>query len=121
MSAIVTLTLPDQIASAITSIANRKHLAIEEVLMEMITTTVAEPPVENLSDEEVLALSEMMMPKEQDAQLSELLEQQRENQLDREGRKQLAQLMWLYEKGMIKKSQALREAVERGLREPLVF
>lgn len=121
MSELVTLNLPDQVVRLAASIANRKRQAMEDVLVEMLTTTAADSPIENLPDEEVLALSEMMMPKEQDQRLSELLAQQRENQLDLEGRKQLAQLMWLYEKGMLRKSQALREAVERGLREPLVF
>ena len=121
MSELVTLNVPDQIVRVATSIANRKQRAMEEVLLDMLTSRAAEPPVENLSDEEVLALSEMMMPKEQDERLGELLAQQRENQLDPEGRKELAQLMWLYKQGMLQKSQALREAVERGLREPLVF
>jgi hypothetical protein len=121
MSELVTLNVPDQIVRVAASIANRKQRAMEEVLLDMLAITAAEPPVENLLDEEVLALSEMMMPKEQDERLSQLLAQQRENQLTVEGRKELAQLMWLYEKGMLRKSQALREAVERGLREPLVF
>jgi hypothetical protein len=120
MSELVTLNVPEQIVRVATSIANRKQRAMEEVLLDMLTTRASEPPVENLSDEEVLALSEMMMPKEQNERLGELLALQRENQIDAEGRKELAQLMWLYKQGMLQKSQALREAVERGLREPLV-
>ena len=121
MSELVTLNVPDQIVRIATSIANRKQRAMEEVLLDMLTTRASEPPIENLPDEEVLALSEMMMPKEQDERLGELLALQRENQIDAEGRKELAQLMWLYKQGMLQKSQALREAVERGLRDPLVF
>lgn len=121
MSELVTLNVPDQIVRVATSIAKRKRRAMEEVLLEMLTRRASEPTVENLSDEEVLALSEMTMPKEQEERLGELLAQQRENQIDAEGRKELAQLMWLYKQGMLQKSQALREAVERGLREPLVF
>ena len=121
MSELITLNVPDQIVRLATSIANRKQRAKEEVLLDMLTTRASEPPVENLSDEEVLALSEMVMPKEQDERLGKLLALQRENQIDTEGRKELAQLMWLYKQGMLQKSQALREAVERGLREPLVF
>ncbi|MBS1807992.1 MAG: hypothetical protein JST84_07355 [Acidobacteria bacterium] len=121
MSELVTLNLPDQVVRVAATIANRKRQALEEVLVEMLTTTAAETPIESLPDDEVLALSEMMMPKEQSDRLSELLAQQRENQLDGEDRKQLSQLMWFYEKGLLRKSQALREAVERGLREPLAF
>jgi len=40
---------------------------------------------------------------------------------DSERRRQLSKLMRIYERGLIRKAQALRVAVERGLREPLSF
>jgi hypothetical protein len=65
-----------------------------------------ELPVEELPDEEVLALSE-------------LLSQNREDELESAGRRELDELMPLYEHGLLRKAQALRVAVQRGLREPL--
>jgi hypothetical protein len=47
-----------------------------------------------------------------------LLERNRECGLDAAGRHQ-DELMGLYEQGLLRKSQALRVAVRRGLREPL--
>ncbi|MCS6859480.1 MAG: hypothetical protein NZT92_04070 [Abditibacteriales bacterium] len=72
-----------------------------------------------LSDEEVLALTELQLDKEQQATLSDLLERNREGALDAEGRRQLDELMRVYEQGLLRKAQALRVAVQRGLREPL--
>lgn len=39
--------------------------------------------------------------------------------LDAEGQRELDELMGLYERGLLRKSQALRVAVRRDLREPL--
>jgi hypothetical protein len=80
---------------------------------------MAERPVEELSADEVLALAELRLTDEQDASLSELLERNREGTLDAERQRELAELMRLYEHGLLLKSQALKVAVQRGLREPL--
>jgi hypothetical protein len=61
----------------------------------------------------------MTLPDEQEAMLSDLLARQREGQIDAEGRRRLGDLMRVYENGLLRKAQALRLAVERGLREPL--
>lgn len=78
-----------------------------------------ERPVETLSDEEVLALTELQMAPEEQSRLSDLLERNREDELDAEAERQLDELMHLYESGLIRKAEALRVAVQRGLREPL--
>ena len=72
-----------------------------------------------LSDEEVLALTDLQLTPEQQATLSNLLAQNREETLDIDGRRQLDELMRLYEHGLLRKAQALRVAVQRGLCEPL--
>ena len=56
---------------------------------------------------------------EQQATLSQLLAQNREEQLDADGRHQLDAFMHHYEQGLLRKAQALRVAVQRGLRAPL--
>lgn len=76
--------------------------------------------METLSDQEVLALTELQLTPEQQTALDNLLEQNREGTLDNAGRRALDQLMSIYEQGLLRKSQALRVAVERGLREPLL-
>lgn len=78
-----------------------------------------EIPVEVLSDEEVLTLTELHLTMEQEEISNDLLVRNREGVLDVEGRYRLDDLMHLYEHGLLRKAQALRVAVQRGLREPL--
>lgn len=121
MSELVTLKVSDQVWNMASRIALQKQRQMEDVLSDWLEETVNERPVESLSDEEVLALSEMKLSDDQDAALSDLLARQRENQLDEDGRHRLNGLMRVYENGLLRKAQALRVAVERGLREPLRF
>lgn|SRR5262249_32626439 len=93
MSEIVTLKVSDQVVNLASQIASHKQQPIEEVLSDWLESVVHERPVESLSDEEVLALSEMMLPSEQDTELSDLLARQRENELDEYGRQRLNELM----------------------------
>lgn len=80
-----------------------------------------EQPVETLSDAEVLALTELKFTVEQDEELSYLLAMNREGDLDDKGQERLAEFMKVYAKGLLRKAEALRIAVERGVREPLSF
>lgn len=118
MSEPLTIKVPDQVARFASQIAMQRDLPIGEALSDLLESAVNEIPVESLSDDDALALSEMKFSDEQDAALSDLLARQRENQLDSEGRRQLNELMRIYERGLLRKAQALRVAVERGLRDP---
>jgi hypothetical protein len=115
------IKVSDQVARFASRVAMQRDLTIEEVLSDLLESAVNEIPVECLSDDEALVLSEMKFSDEQDEALSDLLARQREGQLDSEGRLQLSDLMRIYERGLLRKAQALRVAVERGLREPLSF
>jgi deferrochelatase/peroxidase EfeB len=66
-----------------------------------------------------MALSELQMEPEQDLYLSELLDKQQAGILTEAERPQLWGLMQVYQEKLLLKAQALREAVERGLRASL--
>ena len=119
MSQQITIQVSEQVARHAARVAARTHRSIEEVLAAWLESVITERPVEDLSDEEVLALTELQLTDEKEATLSRLLEQHREATLDAEGQRQLDELMRLYEHGLLRKAQALRIAVQRGLREPL--
>lgn len=121
MSEQVTLQVSSNVLQHYSQIAANTRQSLETVLTNLLESSMVEKPVEWLSDEEVLALSEMQMTAEQDEELSDLLARQRESELDENGRHRLSELMQVYEQGLLRKSQALRVAVERGLREPLQF
>ena len=72
-----------------------------------------------LPDHEVLALSQLQMPPEQGERLGELLARRRERELAESERPELLALMQIYERLWVRQSEALAEAVRRGLRGPL--
>jgi hypothetical protein len=75
-------------------------------------------PVGELSDAEVLRRSNLHMPTWQSRRLQELLEQQREGELTDEAQAELEHLLRLNDSALLLKSEAMVEAVRRGLREP---
>jgi hypothetical protein len=100
-------------------VAAQTRRSVEDVLAAWLESVVVERPVEELSDDEVLALAELRLTDEQDARLSGLLERNLEGALDAAGQRELDEMMRLYEQGLLRKSQALKVAVRRCLREQL--
>lgn len=119
MSQQVTIQVSVQVLRQAAQVAAQTQRSVEDVLAAWLESVTTERPVEELSDDEVLALSELRLTDEQDASLSELLERNREGTLDAEGQRELNEMMRLYEHELLRKSQALKVAVQRGLREPL--
>jgi hypothetical protein len=115
----ITLQVSDRVVRQAVHIALKSQQRVEEVLAKWLEKTISEMPVEELPDEEVLALTQLQLTPKQEASLSELLACNREGALDAEGRRELDELMHIYEHGLLRKAQALRVAVQRGLRESL--
>lgn len=75
--------------------------------------------VQNLSDEQLLALAELRLSDEDDERLSQLLYSQQAGDLKDGEPSELARLMQRYQEGLLLKSTALAEAVARKLIPPL--
>ncbi len=119
MSIQITLKIPDEVAHQAQVVAETTQRRVEDVLTEWLDRAASELPVSQLPDTEVRALANMQMPDSEQAELSNLLQQQREDSLTVQERERLALLMQTYRKGLVRKSQAIRVAVERGLMPPL--
>jgi hypothetical protein len=127
MSSQVTLTLPDDVFRRAEQLARGSGRPIADFLANTIEATLSPlgppsrlfTPVSELSDQEVLATADLQLEDAQDRRLTELLDRQQAGTLDGGGRTELAALMQVYQEGLLRKSQALVEAVRRGLREPL--
>jgi hypothetical protein len=74
-------------------------------------------PVGELPDAEVLRLSNLQMPTWQSRRLQELLEKQQEGELTAEEPSELGHLLRLNDSALLLKSEAMVEAVHRGLRD----
>ena len=70
--------------------------------------------VTSLSDEDVLKLTELQMSPEEDSRLSRLLDRQQKRKLTVAERAELFILMQVYQNGLLRKAQAMSEAVRRG-------
>lgn len=115
----VTIKVSEQVWQRASILAKQKHRKIEKVIEELLEETVSETRVEDLSNEEVLALTELQLTPTQQKTFSRLLKKNRENLLTAKEKFQLNELMRIYENGLLRKSKALRVAVERGLMSPL--
>lgn len=119
MSETVTLELPAEVARRVQEIAARTHRRPEDILVEWLDRAAADLPVEALPDDEVLSLCDSQMDAGEQAELSELLVSNREGALTDADRSRLDELMQSYRHGLVRKAQAWKVAVERGLRPPL--
>ena len=119
MSEFVTLELPENVLRSAREVASRTRRRVEDVLVEWIDKAASDVPVESLPNEEILHLCDMQMTDTDQEALSLLLSQNREDQLSETERQQLNELMTAYRRGLVRKAQAWKEAVTRGLKTPL--
>jgi hypothetical protein len=119
MSEIVTLKLPEHVVRSAQAVAARTNRRVEEVLVDWINQVATEVPIDSLSDEEILGLCDLQMAGEDQNELSDLLARNREGQLNNTDHARLDALMQVYRRGLVRKAQAWKVAVARGLRTAL--
>ena len=127
MTTQVTITLPDDIYRKAERFARLANCDISTVFANTIEQSIPSlrpetetlPLIADLDDEEVLAIAHLQMSPEEDCRLSELLDRQQSGQLTKTERPELNTLMQVYQEGLLRKATALKEAVQRGLMNPL--
>jgi hypothetical protein len=119
MSEMITIEISETAARVVREIAARTGRDPGMVLSDLIDRSILDLPVDSLPNDEVLALCDVTMSDDEQAELSTLLNDQRENQLDDLRQARLDELMQTYRRGLVRKSEALRVAVQRGLHNPL--
>jgi hypothetical protein len=127
MATQITLTLPEDVLERAEWLARRSGRPVADLLAETIELSLR--PLggsanggavsSSWSDEAVLAAVDAGLAPEEDRRLSELLDRQQGGRLSGGEHAELTALMQAYSQGLVRKAQALREAVRRGLREPL--
>jgi hypothetical protein len=127
MTTRVMVTLQDDVYRRVERLAQLTSREVADLLADTITLALpplavsaeSVPAITALSDEEVLGLTELQMTPKQDRRLSALLQKQQERVLSAAEQTELLLLMQVYQEGVLRKAQALHEAVRRGLRTPL--
>ena len=115
----MTLELPEPLAKSARAVARQSQRSVEAVLLEWLDHAATELPTELLPDDQVLALRDLQLSAEQQEALSDLLARQGEGSLTGAERVQLDNLLALYRRGLVRKAQSLKVAVDRGLQAPL--
>ena len=126
MSTQLTLDLPENLVARAQTIARRAGTSVNDLLAENIELSlkpwgaVVEGDIHQCGDEEVLNACGLELSMEDDRRLTELLQQQQAETLLGHEQAELASLMQVYQEGLARKAEALREAVRRGLRGPVL-
>ena len=127
MSRQVLVDLPEEIYRRVESLARLTSREVGAVLAEAIAVSFTsvgapqenDPTMASLSDREVMELTQLQLPRQQDRRLSVLLDRQQARSLSEAERTELQELMLRYQRGLLRKAEALHEAVRRGLRDSL--
>lgn len=119
MAQSISLDIPDGIIRQAQQLASQNQQRLEDVLLEWLTHSFTEHPIETLPDSQILALCNMQLDEQQQETLSNLTEKQREDEITSAELQELQFLMGLYRRGLLRKAKALQVAVERGLISPL--
>jgi predicted ester cyclase len=129
MTVEITLKLPDSLVEQAQRLGLLTHRNAETVLadaLEAVWMTFENlpdsnlyTPVSELSDEAVSVLAKVRMDEAQSQRLGELQAQGKTVGLSELERYELLALLQISQLGQLRKSEALAEAVQRGLREPL--
>jgi hypothetical protein len=121
----LTLNLSDDAAQQASTMAALEGRDVGEYIASLVEEQLRADPerelklLASLSDDDVLAMADLQMTPDENARLGELLDRNREAQLQRGEQEELAELMRIYTHGSLKKAMGLGEAVRRKLRKPL--
>lgn len=125
MSTRVEIQLPDEAYHRAERLAQLTRRNVEDVLADTVVLSLPDLPgdqavsIHELSDTELLAVVHSQMTRPDSQRLSELLDRQNVGRLTLIERTELARLMQTYQHGLLRKAEALAEAVERGIHPPL--
>lgn len=94
-------------------------LEILSLTWESVPNSNLYPPVSSLTDEDVIALANLKLSESQNQRLGELQAKGKSTGIGEIERYELLALLQIYQIGQLRKSEALLEAVKRGLYPPL--
>lgn len=119
----ITLNIPDAVYQRAKKLAGLIDVDIETIVSMMLELSLPRfnpdidlsLPVSSLSDSDLLSATKLRLIPEQSERHSQLLQQQQNATLTDTEKAELDTLNRVYELGVVYQSQALAEAVKRGL------
>ncbi len=117
----VTLNLPENIYQSYTELAEKKHRRVEEVIADKLQDNFSAETVDfaetiaGWADEDVLALANLKLPKEQANRMSELSDLEQRGLIKPVEKSELEMYLEIYNNANLRKAYGIVEAVKRRL------
>ena len=115
----VTLNLPEKIYQDVSTVAKKSKRKVVDLIVDVVqekySAQALERPLTNLSDEEVLALANLQMPKKQSERHSALLYKNQAGTLKPEEKRELDFFQQVYGVALSRKTEGIYEAIQRNL------
>ena len=115
----VTITLAENVYHDFQQLAEKSSRRVDEVIAEKVQATALVDAEEDLlatrSDEEILALANLKLPKAQARRVSQLVDRQQSGLMTSAEKVELDIYTELYQIGNLRKARGIVEAVKRGL------
>lgn len=128
MSVEMTIKLPDSFARKVQALQKSSHQNISDVVLDTLeglypmlenSLDLLTPAINELSDNQVQNLALSKMDAIQNQRLGDLQAKGKENSLNAAERHELVALFQIYQLGQLRKSEAMAEAVRRGIQLPI--
>ena len=117
----VTLKLPENVYRNFSRLAEKKHRRLEDVITDRLQDGFSsemfdyEETVASWTDESVLALANLKLPKEQGNRMSELSELRQQGKASTVENSEFEMYLEIYNNANLRKAYGIAEAVKRGL------
>ncbi|MGI8468332.1 MAG: hypothetical protein ACR2N3_07755 [Pyrinomonadaceae bacterium] len=115
----VTLSLPEKVYRDISTVAEKSRRKVADLIVdaaqEKYSAQSSGRPLANYSDEEILALANLQIPKKQSDRHSRLLYKNQAGTLKPEEKKELDFFQQIYGVALSQKADGIYEAVRRNL------
>lgn len=117
----VTLNLPENVYRNFSKLAEQKHRRVEEIITDKLQDDFSadiadyEETVSGWTDEDVLALAKLKLPKEQAERMSKLSDKMQRGKISKVEENELEIYLEIYNNANLRKAHGIAEAVKRGL------
>lgn len=128
MSVEMTINLPDSFAQKVQALQTTTHQNIRDVVLDTLeglypmlenSLDLLSPAISELSDLQLQQLAMSKMDVVQNQRLGNLQTKGKETSLNAAERHELVALFQIYQLGQLRKSEAMAEAVRRGIQLPI--
>lgn len=111
----ITLQLPEKIYQDISTAAKKSKRKVIDLIVDVVQEKFSDNSFAKLSDEEILALAKLQMPKKQSNRHSELLYKNQAGTLKPEEKLELDFFQQIYGVALARKTDGILEAIQRNL------